>query len=142
MSREPALVGPAEPVARAVARSRRGRRLALICPPVIGAALAYLNALHNPFVWDDFHTVADNRSLDTLWNLRAIVLQDVSRPLVNLSFALNYALGGVDPTGYHVANIAIHLLCGHLIFGLVRRTLALPRLAVRCAKSSPSQSVI
>ena len=45
------------------------------------------------------------------------------RPLVNLTFAINYALGGLDVGGYHVVNLALHLLCALLIFGLVRRTL-------------------
>ena len=33
--------------------------------------------------------------------------------------------------GYHLVNIAIHLLCGLLIFGIVRRTLELPALKDR-----------
>ena len=51
------------------------------------------------------------------------------RPVVNYSLALNYAVNrwlGVDPSrtsGYHVANIAIHLLCGALLFGIIRRTM-------------------
>ena len=43
------------------------------------------------------------------------------RPAVNVSFALNYALGGREVTGYHVANITIHLLCGLAVFGIARR---------------------
>ena len=40
-------------------------------------------------------------------------------------FALNYALGsGTDSTwGYHAVNLAIHLLAGLLLFGIVRRSL-------------------
>jgi hypothetical protein len=30
------------------------------------------------------------------------------RPLVSLSFAINYAVGGLDVTGYHIGNIALH----------------------------------
>ena len=123
-SREPAPVAAAEPVAGVAARSSRGRRLALVCPPVLCAALAYLNALHNPFVWDDFHTVADNRSLDTLWNLRAIVLQDVSRPLVNLSFAIDRAIWGTAPFGFHLTSLLLHLLNVVLLFALLVRGLA------------------
>jgi tetratricopeptide (TPR) repeat protein len=44
------------------------------------------------------------------------------RPLVNLTFALNYLAGGLDPFGYHAANLAIHLACALLVFGIVRRT--------------------
>ena len=31
------------------------------------------------------------------------------RPLLNLSFAINYALGGTEVWGYHVANLGIHV---------------------------------
>ena len=51
-----------------------------------------------------------------------------ARPLVNLSFAVNYSIGGLSVTGYHVGNIAVHVLCGIVLFALVRRTLALPGL--------------
>ena len=34
------------------------------------------------------------------------------RPLVNLSFAMNYSLGGLNPRGYRLTNLAIHLLVG------------------------------
>src|SRR5262249_11190655 len=45
------------------------------------------------------------------------------RPLVNLSLAVNYAIGGLDVTGYHVWNVAVHVCCALLLFGIVRRTL-------------------
>jgi len=51
-----------------------------------------------------------------------------SRPLVSLSLALNYAAGGLDPRGYHVVNVALHVAAALLLWGLVRRTLAGPRL--------------
>ena len=53
------------------------------------------------------------------------------RPLVNLTFAINYAAGGLDPRGYRLTNLAIHLLAALTLFGLVRRTLRLPSLAPR-----------
>ena len=48
------------------------------------------------------------------------------RPLVNLSFAVNFAVSRLDVTGYHLVNLVVHLVCALLVFGLVRRTLALP----------------
>ena len=44
------------------------------------------------------------------------------RPVLNLSFALNYAVSGCDVGGYHVTNLAIHLVAALLLFGIVRRT--------------------
>ena len=59
------------------------------------------------------------------------------RPAVAFSLAVNYALGGLDPKGYHVFNIAVHLLCTLLLFGIVRRTLLSPRLGMRFSHSAP-----
>src|SRR5262249_17886017 len=53
------------------------------------------------------------------------------RPLVNLSFALNYAFGALQETGYHAGNIALHIACALTLFGIVRRTLAGPKLVAR-----------
>jgi protein O-mannosyl-transferase len=46
------------------------------------------------------------------------------RPILNLSLAANYAVGGLSVGGYHAANLAIHVLAGLALFGIVRRTLA------------------
>jgi tetratricopeptide (TPR) repeat protein len=92
-----------------------------VCPPVVCAALVYLNALNNPFVWDDFHTVADNRSLETLWNLRGIFLQDVSRPLVNLSYAIDRAVWGPATFGFHLTSVLLHVLNVLLVFLVAER---------------------
>ena len=63
--------------------------------PATAAALAcaaYLNALHNPFVYDDHVTVVANRSLVDLSNVRFLFLYSPFRPIVNLSFALDRGL--------------------------------------------------
>ena len=46
-----------------------------------------------------------------------------ARPVANLSLAINYAFGGTEVWGYHAMNLAIHLLTGLALFGVVRRTL-------------------
>ena len=45
------------------------------------------------------------------------------RPIANLSLALNYAMGGLDETGYHWWNLAVLIASALLLFGIVRRTL-------------------
>src|SRR5262249_23445773 len=45
------------------------------------------------------------------------------RTLVDLSFAANYAIGGLDPWWYHAVNLAIHVVAALTLFGIVRRTL-------------------
>ena len=51
------------------------------------------------------------------------------RPLLNLSFAVNYAISGLNVWSYHAANLAIHVLAALLLFGILRRTFLLPRWA-------------
>jgi len=93
---------------------------------VAAIALAtYWNALHAPFVWDDDTSITTNQSLHAISTaLNPPIETPVSgRPVVNVSLALNYAFGGLDPTGYHVLNLAILVACALLLFGIVSRTL-------------------
>src|SRR5260221_13011559 len=85
------------------------------------AGLVYVNALHNPFVYDDYHTVVENTSIERLSNLRGIVLHDVTRPIVNFSYAADRALWGAKPIGFHVTNVLLHMLNVVLVFTLGRR---------------------
>lgn len=45
------------------------------------------------------------------------------RPLSNLSFAINAAISGLDPLSFKATNLALHLLCGVLIYTLSARLL-------------------
>lgn len=94
---------------------------------------AYRNALAGPFLFDDVPTITENPTITRLWPLSEVLMppeggMTVSgRPLTNLSLALNYALNGTAPRGYHGFNLAIHALATLTFFGLVRRTLSLLR---------------
>jgi protein O-mannosyl-transferase len=97
----------------------------------LAGGLVYLNALHNPFVYDDFHTVVDNPSLHSLANLPAIVLYAVTRPLVNLSYAIDYAAWGSGPFGFHLTSLLLHMLNVALLFVLAQRLVDDSREAVQ-----------
>jgi protein O-mannosyl-transferase len=83
--------------------------------------VAYARALPNPFVYDDERTIVTNASLTTLSNWRAILWGDISRPLVNLSYAVDYAANGLDPGTFHATNVGLHALTVILLFALVSR---------------------
>jgi Tfp pilus assembly protein PilF len=53
------------------------------------------------------------------------------RPILSLSLALNYALGGYKVFGYHVFNLAVHILAALTLYGIVRRTLLCERFKKR-----------
>jgi Flp pilus assembly protein TadD len=101
---------------------------------VLAALLAYANSFSNPFLLDDKTSVTTNAQIRTLWPLSMPLSPPdetpvAGRPLVNLTFALNYALGGLDARGYHLGNLAIHLLAALVLLALVRRVLTLGALA-------------
>lgn len=107
---------------------------------VLAGTLTYWNSLAGPFILDDQLSIVSNRSIRQLWSSRVLLpereLPVAGRPLVNVSFAINYAIGGLAVRGYHVGNVAVHLLCALLLFGVVRRTLNLASLRVRFAPQS------
>ncbi len=91
--------------------------------------LTYANGLNGPFVLDDQSSVVQNADIQDLSRLGRVLVPQANspvagRPVVSLSFALNYAWGGLDVTGYHVVNVALHALCSLLVFALLRRTWA------------------
>ena len=83
--------------------------------------VVYLNALHNPFVYDDYHTVVENASIARVTDIRAIVGGALTRPIVNFSYAMDRAIWGAQPLGFHVTNVLLHMLNVVLLFQLSRR---------------------
>jgi hypothetical protein len=82
---------------------------------VIVGAVVYENGLSGPFIFDDKTAIQENPQIRRLWPLSDVLtpLQDTpvaGRPLVNLSFAINYAIHGLDVTGYRVTNLAFQTI--------------------------------
>jgi cytochrome c-type biogenesis protein CcmH/NrfG len=101
---------------------RRSGWLLAVAAAVL-ACLAYLNALDNPFVYDDHDTVLANRSLVDLSNLRFILVYTPFRPLVNASYALDRWIWDYRPFGYHLTSVALHALTVVLLYVWMRRIL-------------------
>lgn len=115
-----------------------GARSALLLALVLAALglAAFANGLATPFVYDDEPAIVDNPRIRSLWpfgeahEYAAEQSTDNGRPVVQLSLAANYALGGLDPRGYHAFNLAVHVLSAFVLALVVRRTLAVvPALA-------------
>ena len=94
------------------------------------AFMAYRGSLNAPFVFDDQLAIVENQTIRDLRSVGEVLNAATpsgagvrGRPLINLSMALNYAAGGMDVRGYHWFNLAVHVLAGLVLFGLVRRTL-------------------
>ena len=108
------------------------RRWALAATLAAGVLLAYSNCWQVPFQFDDWDNIAGNEAIRSL-----VLPPDVEntllkrRPVARWSLWLNHSLGGLEVTGFHIGNVAIHLAATLVLFGLVRRTLQLPALAPR-----------
>ena len=91
------------------------------------AIACYVNAVGNEFVLDDTRLIRDNlriRSLANIPHLFASPYWDVAgpqalyRPLVLVSYAVQYATHGLSPAGYSIVNIALHAAVSVLLFTL------------------------
>jgi hypothetical protein len=100
---------------------------------IAGALLVaiYWPGLHGGFFFDDGPSilVPEGVRLESL-SLEAIHRALVSggsgpsgRPVAQLSFALNHYFSGFDAFAFKATNLAIHLACGFLVFGLALRLL-------------------
>ena len=120
--------------------SERRWRIWLAAGIIIAAGIAvYLNSFDGVFLYDDTKSIVENPHIRSLWPLSEAMSVPLAnrgatvsgRPILSLSFAINYAFFGPEPWGYHLVNLAIHIFAGLLLFGIVRRTLCLKRFQQR-----------
>lgn len=117
------------------------RRIALLLFVVIAAA--YSNSLSIGFYFDDWHVLEQNPHIRSLTNIPRFfvdpnatsVLRENKelRPLLMISFAVNYAISGNRTWSYHVVNLVLHWLVALLIVRIVRDHLWLGDAAVTVA---------
>lgn len=85
------------------------------------AGILYLPSVGNPFVYDDIINIVKNPSIRRLENLphfftrpetttSNMAYEHVYRPLCTVSYAVDYALGRLDPRGYILHNVILHAL--------------------------------
>ncbi|MCE9613334.1 MAG: tetratricopeptide repeat protein [Lentisphaerae bacterium] len=128
-SKHPAQTAPQNPLAPAAA-SRFNLHLPGLLFLVLATGFAYASSVHVPFIFDDDLAIVQNMTIRHLADWREVLhppsggATTHGRPIVNLSLAVNYALGALNPVGYHLFNLMIHLLNGLLVWGLGRRILA------------------
>lgn len=80
--------------------------------------LCFANALRNEFVFDDIYLVTVNKQIRSL-NLP--LLLSSYRPTRDISYAIDFALWGENPFGFHLTSTVIHAANVLLVFALVRR---------------------
>lgn len=91
------------------------------------AFLAYLNAVNNQFVYDDFGAVVNNSFIKDWKHFPSLFTKNYFqtsgefsyRPVVTLSYLLDYSIWHLNPQGYHLTNLLIHALNTLLAFYLI-----------------------
>jgi hypothetical protein len=111
------------------------RRRALLAAAACAAVtfVVFLPVLRGEFLlaWDDGEFILRNESIRSL-GLEAIVsaFSDFKvhywAPVTWLSFALDHAIWGLDPFGFHLTNLLLHALDAGLVFLLAARLFAEP----------------
>jgi tetratricopeptide (TPR) repeat protein len=96
---------------------------------ILATLAAYWPVFSAGFIWDDDAYVTENSLLSAPDGLSRIWFSAHSQsqyfPLVFTTLRLEYALWGLNPAGYHVVNVCLHILNALLAWALLRR-LALP----------------
>jgi tetratricopeptide (TPR) repeat protein len=87
---------------------------------MVAGIAAYHNSFQGQFILDDLPHIKFNPRIRDIGS----AVSNTSRPVVQLSLAVNYAFGKVNPWGYHLFNLVVHLLAGLMLYGVARRTLA------------------
>src|SRR5204862_5035407 len=113
----------------------------LLAAVALVALACYANSLRGALLFDDVNAIVDNRLVRAL-DLRGIFLTPswwgepgrasyvpAYRPVTTLSFALNHALGGLGPLGYHAVNVLLHAAVCVLLSVVLGEVMRRPRLA-------------
>ena len=91
---------------------------------VWATALAYLPTLRNGFVWDDDTSLTQNPFVRSGEGLRQFWLTTQTPdywPVTATSFWAEWRLWGMNPLGYHVTNLSLHVVEALLLWGILRR---------------------
>jgi len=97
-------------------------------------AAAYAGSLDTPFLLDDPINITKNPDIERPLAIGRLLADP--RAVVTASLRFNWLAGGFDVTGYHVVNLAAHVVAGYLVFALARLTLRLDVFAGRYSRSA------
>ena len=91
------------------------------------AVITFLNSLDNAFVYDDVFTITNNYFIRDWGNFSALFTHDyfnssgevTYRPLVTLSYFIDYSIWRLNPLGFHLTNILLHAISAVLVYTLL-----------------------
>jgi hypothetical protein len=87
---------------------------------MVVAFACYANALANGFVFDDHGHVLSDKSFRSLSNVPRLLVSSY-RPLRDITYAVDFAIWGERPLGFHLTSVLIHVANTLLVFALLLR---------------------
>ncbi len=112
--------------------------LTVLIITLVGIAV-YLSSLSGEFIWDDIHFISDNTYLRSPSYLPLIMTGDVAagsgevynyyRPLTTVTYLFDFSFWGLNPAGYHISGILLHILVALAVYYLLRLLFKDPLLA-------------
>lgn len=109
-----------------------GRKFTLLFLSLLtlGIGVSYANSLGIGFYFDDKYGIANNPAIRSLWNVPSFFVDPHAiwtdhtqvdlRPVLLITYAVNYAISGVQPWSYHILNLILHFIASVLVFIIVR----------------------
>ena len=110
--------------------------IAAVAALIVALLLCYSNSLHAPFLQDDAVTILRNPSIEHLLPIGPVLdppgaALSAGRPLLNLSYAVDYRIGDRNVIIYHWTNILIHFASALLIYSLVWRLASISHFEIK-----------
>ncbi|OGL51837.1 MAG: hypothetical protein A3G31_12705 [Candidatus Schekmanbacteria bacterium RIFCSPLOWO2_12_FULL_38_15] len=103
----------------------------LLVPVIIlFAFIVYSSSLNSSFVWDDIILIVENPSIKTFKVFDNVFSRDFFdiygdaiefkygywRPVITLSYMVDYLIWGLNPSGFHLTNILLHIFNCLLVY--------------------------
>jgi tetratricopeptide (TPR) repeat protein len=101
---------------------------------IVSVTLCYMPSLSGQFIRDDHDLIAKNTYIRELRPISSYFSQEDGivgrigdghtgyyRPLINMTYALDFKLWGLNPAGFRATNLILHLLSCALLYALLRR---------------------
>ena len=97
------------------------------------AAVVYTPSMRAPFILDDTAKIVLNPDIKNMSEISSKLVypyskehpsfrrNNPSRPLTFLTYAVNYRFSKLNPRGYHIFNVILHILCSWLVFLLAAK---------------------
>ncbi len=90
---------------------------------IVATSLAYAGSFRAEFILDDFDSIVRNGDIHSLQWEAIRTTYGPTRAVVATTVAANYWFGGIDPVGYHLINLLVHVAAALTLFGIVWRLL-------------------